>query len=104
VKRSALEFQDADAPAQDDVVHEDPVEVRGDDHLLATVADPGHPLADALADVVDEKTAEREQRSPVHEPWLGQQDPLQRGPPDFPGIGLRGRSCGERDHGQQQQT
>lgn len=83
-----LEFQDADAPTQDDMVHQDPVEVRGDDHLLTTVPYPGHPLANALTDVVDEEAAERDQCSTVDEPWLGQQDSLQRGPTDFPGIGV----------------
>jgi hypothetical protein len=62
------------------MVHQDPVEVRGDDHLLATVADPGHPLANALTDIVDEEAAERDQCPTIDEPWLGQQDSLQRGP------------------------
>ena len=86
------------------MVHQDPVEVRGDDHFLATVSDPGDPLAQALTNVVDKETSECDQCTAIHLSWLGQQDSLYGGPADLPRIRVLGCSCCYRDHGQYQQT
>lgn len=58
MKCFSLELDCSDTPSHDDVVHQDPVEVRGDDHFLTAISDTGCALAEALAGIVDKETSE----------------------------------------------